>query len=124
MLRRSSRFSRASFPIFFVLAAAGIVLRAQTPAMSVGPNALTLANVIETAKAHYPAIKAAQAQQKAAVGAIGLAKTAYLPHAEMLWQTNRATANNIYGLLLPQSVIPNISGPVIASDNTRSAWSS
>ena len=124
MLRRSSRFSRASLPIFFVLAAAGIVLRAQTPAMSVGPNALTLANVIETAKAHYPAIKAAQAQQKAAVGAIGLAKTAYLPHAEMLWQTNRATANNIYGLLLPQSVIPNISGPVIASDNTRSAWSS
>ena len=42
----------------------------------------------------------------------------------MLWQTNRATANNIYGLLFPQSVIPNISGPVIAADNTRSAWSS
>ena len=41
-----------------------------------------------------------------------------------MWQTNRATANNIYGLLLPQSVIPNISGPVIASDTMRSAWSS
>lgn len=85
---------------------------------------LTVAQVMETAKEHYPAIKAAQAQQQAAQGAIGLAKTAYLPHVEVLWQTNRATANNIYGLLLPQSVIPNISGPVIASDNTRSAWSS
>jgi outer membrane protein TolC len=42
----------------------------------------------------------------------------------VLWQTNRATANNIYGLVLPQSVIPSISGPVIAADNSRSAWSS
>ena len=83
-----------------------------------------LEQVIETAKAHYPAIKAAQAQQQAAQGAIGVAKTAYLPRTDLLWQTNRATANNIYGLLLPQGVIPNISGPVIASDVTRSAWSS
>jgi outer membrane protein len=107
-----------------MLAPAGILLIAQTPANSGGQGALTVAQVVETAKEHYPAIKAAQAQQQAAQGAIGLAKTAYLPHAEVLWQTNRATANNIYGLLLPQSVIPNISGPVIASDNTRSAWSS
>jgi len=110
--------------MLFMLAPAGILLIAQTPANSGGQGALTVAQVVETAKEHYPAIKAAQAQQQAAQGAIGLAKTAYLPHAEVLWQTNRATANNIYGLLLPQSVIPNISGPVIASDNTRSAWSS
>jgi outer membrane protein len=85
---------------------------------------LTLTQVIETARASYPAIRAAQAQQKAAQGAIGIARTAYLPHTDLLWQTNRATANNIYGLLLPQGVIPSISGPVIASDNARSAWSS
>lgn len=97
-------------------------LLAQTPPAS--PTALTLAQVIETAKAHYPAIKAAQARQQAAHDAIGLAQTAYLPRTDILWQTNRATANNIYGLLLPQSVIPSISGPVIAADNTRSAWSS
>src|SRR5271154_1684948 len=89
-----------------------------------GPSGVTLEQVIETAKAHYPAIKAAQAQQQAAQGAIGVAKTAYLPRTDLLWQTNRATANNIYGLLLPQGVIPSISGPVIASDNSRSAWSS
>jgi len=84
---------------------------------------MTLTQVIDLARSNYPAIQAAQAQQKAAQGAIGIARTAYLPHTDLLWQTNRATANNIYGLLLPQSVIPNISGPVIASDVSRSAWS-
>jgi outer membrane protein len=94
-------------------------------AQASGANAaLTLTQVIEAARTNYPAIQAAQAQQRAAQGAVGVARTAYLPRTDLLWQTNRATANNIYGLLLPQGVIPNISGPVIASDNTRSAWSS
>jgi outer membrane protein len=106
--------------ILLVPAPAAQVVRAQ----QASGQGMTLAQVIDTAKQHYPAIKVAQAQQQAAQSAIGLAKTAYLPQTEMLWQTNRATANNIYGLLLPQSVIPNISGPVIAADNTRSAWSS
>jgi outer membrane protein len=87
-------------------------------------RALTLTQVVEAARANYPAIQAARAQQKAAQGAVGVARTAYLPRTDLLWQTNRATANNIYGLLLPQGVIPSISGPVIPSDNGRSAWSS
>lgn len=124
MLRRSSPLSRAILLILFVFALLCATSRSQEQPGSSGQRALTLTEVIETAKTHYAAIKAAQAQQQAAFGTIGLARTAYLPHAEMLWQTNRATANNIYGLLFPQSVIPNISGPVIASDNTRSAWSS
>ncbi len=85
---------------------------------------LTLAQVIDVARANYPQIQAAHAQQKAAQGSVGVARAAYLPRTDLLWQTNRATANNIYGLLLPQSVIPSISGPVIASDVSRSAWSS
>jgi outer membrane protein TolC len=76
------------------------------------------------AEAHYPQIRAALEQQNAAHGEIAVARTAYLPRADMLWQTNRATANNIYGLLLPQGVVPSISGPVLGADNTRSAWSS
>jgi outer membrane protein len=95
----------------------------QTPEAS-EHSKLTLAQVIDLAQANYPAIQAAQAQQKAAQGAIAVAKTAYLPRMDLLWQTNRATANNIYGLLLPQSMIPSMSGPVIASDVSRSAWSS
>jgi outer membrane protein TolC len=42
----------------------------------------------------------------------------------MLWQTNRATDNNRTGLLLPQGVLPSISGPVAVDDPGRSAWSS
>jgi outer membrane protein len=85
---------------------------------------LTLARALEMADAHYPRIRAALEQQIAAKSGIGVARTAYLPRVDTLWQSNRATANNIYGLLLPQGIIPSISGPVIASDNGRSAWSS
>ena len=85
---------------------------------------LSLTQVIEAARNNYPAIQAAQLQQRAAQGAVGIAHSAYLPRTDLLWQTNRATANNIYGLLLPQGVISSISGPVINSDVSRSAWSS
>jgi len=43
---------------------------------------------------------AAKAGQRAAESQVGVARTAYLPRTDLLWQTNRATANNIYGLLL------------------------
>jgi outer membrane protein len=85
---------------------------------------VTLEQVIETASANYPSIKASQAQQRAAQGAIGVAKTAYLPHSDILWQTDRATANNILRLLLPQATIPSVTGPVLPADPTRSAWNS
>jgi outer membrane protein len=100
-------------PVFF----------AQAPDTS-GPNVLTLEQVIETADANYPAIKEAKAKQKAAQAGIAVAKTAYLPRTDVLWQTDRATANNILGLLLPQSTIPSVTGSVIAPDPTRSAWNS
>jgi outer membrane protein TolC len=85
---------------------------------------LTLSAAIDAAEANYPRTRAALEQRNSAQAAIVVARSAYYPHADLLWQTNRATANNIYGLLLPQGIVPPISGPVIASDNTRSAWSS
>jgi len=88
------------------------------------PNKLTLGVAIDAAEANYPRIRAALEQQNAAQATVGVARTAYLPRIDLLWQTNRATANNIYGLLLPQSILPSITGPVIASDFNRSAWSS
>ncbi|HET7206320.1 MAG TPA: TolC family protein [Terriglobales bacterium] len=85
---------------------------------------LTLAAAIDRAETNYPRTRVALEQSNSAQARIGVARSAYYPRADLLWQTNRATANNIFGLLLPQGVIPSISGPVIASDNTRSAWSS
>jgi outer membrane protein TolC len=85
---------------------------------------LTLVLAIQEAEAKYPAIRATEAQQRAAQGGIAVAKTSYLPRTDILWQTNRATANNILGLLLPQAVIPSVTGSVLPSDPTRSAWNS
>ena len=42
----------------------------------------------------------------------------------MLAQANRATRNNVFGLLLPQNVIPSISGPVLGTNNFGTAWGS
>ncbi len=60
----------------------------------------------------------------AAAAGIRLARTAYLPHVDALAQVDRATRNNVFGLLLPQNVIPSISGPVLGTNNTGTAWGS
>jgi outer membrane protein TolC len=119
-------------PSFALIAISSLVITLPAVRVSVfaqatgtsGPSAMTLEQVIETANANYPAIKAAQAEQRAAQGGIAVAKTAYLPRTDVLWQTNRATANNILGLLLPQSTIPSVTGTVLPPDPTRSAWNS
>ena len=86
-------------------------------------EALTVEKAVEMALANYPAIRAAQAQVSAAGAGIELARTAYLPRTDLLWQANRATRNNVFGLLLPQSVVPPISGPVLgASSLSDTVW--
>ncbi len=85
---------------------------------------LTLRGAVEYAVAHYPAIRTALEKKNAATAAVGLSRTAYLPAGNMLWQANRATRNNIFGLLLQQSVIPSISGPVLPNADNDSVWGS
>ncbi len=84
----------------------------------------TLEEAVTYALGNYPAIRAASEQTAAARAGVSLARTSYLPRADMLWQSNRATRNNIAGLLLPQSVIPPISGPVPALASNSSVWGS
>jgi outer membrane protein TolC len=89
-----------------------------------GTTPLTLEGAVDYALSHYPAVRAALERRTAASGGIGLARTAYFPTANALWQGNRATRNNIFGLLLPQSVVPSISGPVLTSTSNRGVWGS
>ena len=89
-----------------------------------GTSPLTLEAAVDYALSHYPAIRSALERRAAAYAGIGLARTAYLPSANALWQGNRATRNNIFGLLLPQSVVPSISGPVLTSTSNRGVWGS
>lgn len=97
---------------------------AQTEGPASGSHPLSLADALALARDKYPAIKAALEQQNAAHNQIIVARTAYLPRVDMLWQTNRATDDNRTGLLLPQGVLPSISGPVAVDDPGKSAWSS
>jgi outer membrane protein len=85
---------------------------------------LTITAAVENAIRNYPSIRVSQEQINAAAAGIQLARTAYLPRVDAVAQFNRATRNNVFGLLLPQSVIPSMSGPVIGTNNFGTAWGS
>ena len=84
----------------------------------------TLGQALQYALEHYPTVRAALEQVAVASANVDVARGGYLPRFEGVWQTNRATANNIFGQLLPQSSIPAISGPVLPSASSDSVWGS
>jgi outer membrane protein len=100
------------------------VIVAQTTSQSSPPQALTLEQAIQYATDHYPTIRAALEQVSASAAGVDVARSAYLPRLDSLWQSNRGTANNIFGLVLPQSVIPSLTGPVLSSTSAASVWGS
>lgn len=115
MLSRWKAVSRAG-----VICALAGLLAAQPPS----PGGLTLEQAVENALKNYPSILVSQEQINAASAGIQLARTAYLPRVDALAQANRATRNNVFGMLLPQSTIPSISGPVLGTNNFGTAWGS
>ena len=88
------------------------------------PTVLTLSQAVEDALKTYPSIRVSQEQINAAAAGIQLARTAYLPRVDMLAQANRATRNNVFGMLFPQGTIPSMSGPVLGTNNLGTAWGS
>jgi outer membrane protein len=102
-----------------------VAMAAALPAQQAAPSVtLTIAQAVESSLKNYPSIRVSQEQMNAAAAEIRLARTAYLPKADALAQVNRATRNNVFGLLLPQSVVPSMSGPVIGSNNLGTVWGS
>jgi outer membrane protein TolC len=87
-------------------------------------RSFTLAQALQYAVDHYPSVRSALEHVNVSTANVNIAKAAYLPRLDTLWQTNRATANNVFGQLLPQSVIPALSGPVLSSTSSDSVWSS
>ena len=85
---------------------------------------LTLQQAVDQALQKYPAVRSSLEQVSAAAAGINLARTSYLPRVDFLGQVNRATHNNVFGLLLPQSVIPSMTGPVLGTNNLNSVWGS
>lgn len=79
---------------------------------------------VQKALDKYPAVRSSMEQVSAAAAGINLARTSYLPRADFLGQVNRATHNNVFGQLFPQSVIPSMTGPVLGTNSARSVWGS
>lgn len=84
----------------------------------------SLHEAVDFALKNYPAVRASLEQANAARSGVDLARTDYLPRTDLLWQGNRASRNNVFGLLLPQSVVPSISGPVLSITSARGVWGS
>ena len=85
---------------------------------------VTVSQAVENALRNYPSIRISQEQVNAAAAGINLARTAYLPRVDGLAQLNRATRNNVFGVLLPQSAIPSMSGPVLGTNDMTNVWGS
>jgi outer membrane protein TolC len=113
--------------VFLMLVIGVAVLPAFTAAQASSPSApqpLTLEQAIQYAADHYPTIKAALEQVNVSTAGVDIARSAYLPRLDSLWQSNRGTANNIFGQILPQSVVPSLTGPVLPSTSGDSVWGS
>jgi outer membrane protein TolC len=87
-------------------------------------EAMTLVEAVHRSNATYPAIRSSIEQVGTASEGINLARTAFLPRADFIGQLNRATHNNVFGLILPQTVIPAISGPALGTNSFSSVWGS
>jgi outer membrane protein TolC len=96
----------------------------RVPVEAQEPQTLTIARAVEIATRDQPSVAEARARAQASTEAVSEARSAYLPRLDALWQANRASRNNVFGLLLPQSVVPQISGPVLGTDGWDSVWGS
>lgn len=97
---------------------------APAPIPAAAPDVFTLDRAMQYAVEHYPTVRAALEQVNASTAGVSVARAGYLPRLDSVWQTNRATANNIFGQVFPQSVIPSMSGPVLPSASGDSVWGS
>src|SRR5215469_12459497 len=113
--------------VVVLLLCVSVLGRSGTKAQSPSDTQLqtfTLEEAVAFALKNYPAVRASLERVRAAEAGVGVARTSYLPRTDILWQMNRATDNNITGLVIPNSVIAPITGPVPISASNQSAWGS
>jgi outer membrane protein len=123
---RDSRWIRGIGVGCFLVVSSSAVALAQSQAVvtpGVTPE-LTIGQVVQDAQQNYPAIHVSEQELIAAMANIRLARTSYLPRLDGIVEVNRATRNNVFGTLLPQSILPSMSGPVIGTNNGGSVWGS
>jgi outer membrane protein TolC len=85
-----------------VLVIASLFAASAAWAQAIGPQqpaaqSFTLAQALQYALDHYPSVRSALEQVNVSAATVSVAKAASLPRLDSLWQTNRATANNVFG---------------------------
>lgn len=105
------------------VAVTALMLGGALPAVAqdVTPAPVTLADAVSGAASQYPGTAEAAAQAAAAAEGVNVARAAYLPRLDAMWQVTRASRNNVFGAFFPTMVVP-ISGPVLGTDSFESAW--
>lgn len=114
---------RRALGVMSLLLVAQAAVSGQTP-QAAPPDRFTLDEAIAFASEHFPAVKAALERVDASAAAVDVSRGTYLPRLDAVWQSNRATANNVFGQLFPQNVIPSMSGPVLPAASSTSVWGS
>jgi outer membrane protein len=85
---------------------------------------IEIKTAVRIALDNFPSIRAARARAESAAAGIDLTNTAYLPRVDLVWQEIRATRNNFSGTVLPNPIVPGISGPVSKTTSWDSQWGS
>lgn len=122
--RERSANRRWSNRLLAIIVVAIIMSAGDAAAQTDASSPLALSDVVQLALKNHPAIIESRARMAAAHEGISVAQTAYVPRLDLLWQQNRATRNNVFGLMLPQSIVPPISGPVLGTRSWDGVWSS
>jgi outer membrane protein len=122
---KRGRASSAVRAAIWVLCAAVTAFPRSVSAQQAPPTfPVTVQQAVQYAVDNYPAVRASMARIAAQESGVNLARTSYLPRLDSSLQINRATRNNVAGLLLPGTTIPPISGPVSDATSASTIWGS
>jgi outer membrane protein len=81
----------------------------------------SLHDLLKQAEANYPLIKSKMLDVQAAQKGISISQSTFIPTLDASYQVNRATYNNITGMVYPQYIIP-ISGPPSTGNNMTGVY--
>lgn len=86
-------------------------------------GSISLHDLLRQAETNYPLLKSRALDVLAAQKGIEISRSTAIPSLDASYQLNRATYNNITGMVFPQFIIP-ISGPPSSGNNMNGAYGS
>jgi outer membrane protein len=122
--KRGSASSAARAAIWVLCVAVTAFPRPVSAQQALPSFPVTVQQAVQYAVDNYPSVRASMARIAAQESGVNLARTSYLPRLDSSLQINRATRNNVAGLLLPGTTIPPISGPVSDATSASTIWGS